>query len=136
MSLAKRVAIVTGGSKGIGRATALALVKEGASVAINYGRDATPAEELVKSIGADRAIAIQADAGSIEGIEKIVCETVEKWGKIDIIFANAGIMPMRDLEQTTVEDFDRIFNLNVKGPYFLAQVCVSLKHISQLQHRC
>jgi len=124
MSLAGRVAIITGGSKGIGRASAIALSKEGASVAINYGRDADSANELVKELGADKALAIQADAGTIEGVEKIVAETVAKFGKIDIVFANAGVMPMKDLENTTPEIFDQVFNLNVKGPFFLAQKAV------------
>jgi len=124
MSLAGRVAIITGGSKGIGRASAITLSKEGASVAINYGRDADSANELVKELGADKALAIQADAGTIEGVEKIVAETVAKFGKIDIVFANAGVMPMKDLENTTPEIFDQVFNLNVKGPFFLAQKAV------------
>jgi 3-oxoacyl-[acyl-carrier protein] reductase len=125
MSLNGHVAIITGGSKGIGRATAVALSAQGALVAINYGRDAAPADELVTQLGgAEKAIAIQADAGSVPGIDKIISTTVAKWGKIDIVFANAGIMPMRDLAATTEADFDSVMNLNVKGPYFLAQKAV------------
>jgi 3-oxoacyl-[acyl-carrier protein] reductase len=116
MSLKGKVAIVTGGSKGIGRATSLKLAAEGASIVINYGRDSEAAQEVVDKIGSDRALAVQADAGSIPGIESLVKQTIDRFGKIDIL------MLMRDLEHTTEEDFDRTFNLNVKGPYFLAQV--------------
>lgn len=123
--LSGRVAIITGGSKGIGRATATALSNAGALVSINYGRDADAANEVVKELGGpEKALAIQADAGSIEGVSKIVDETVAKFGKIDIVFANAGVMPMSDLEHTTPETFDQVFNLNVKGPFFLAQKAV------------
>lgn len=120
--LSGKVAIITGGSKGIGRSTAIRLAKDGASVAINYASDPAAANELIKEIGADHAIAIQADAGSIDGAEKIVNETVRHFGRIDIVIPNAGVLPMKDLQGTTEEDFDKTFNLNVKGPYFLCQV--------------
>jgi 3-oxoacyl-[acyl-carrier protein] reductase len=131
MSLKGKVAIVTGGSKGIGRATVLKLASEGASVVINYGRDSKFAEAVVSEIGAERALAVQADAGSISGIESLVKQAVDRFGKIDILIPNAGIMPMRDLEHTTEADFDNIFNLNVKGPFFLAQVVFSTERFIQ-----
>lgn len=120
-SLAGKVALVTGGSKGIGRATCLALAKAGASVAINYSSDASAADELAKQIGEKYAFGVKADAGSVEGADQMVKATVEKFGRIDIVVANAGIMPMKDVESTTEQDFDRCFQLNVKGPYFLVQ---------------
>lgn len=122
MSLAGKVALVTGGSNGIGKACVERLAREGASVVINYNRDATSAEALVSAIGRDRALPIQADVSSITGIENLVDESVKKFGKIDIVMANAGVMPMRTVETATVEDFDNCFDMNVKGPYFLAQV--------------
>lgn len=88
---------------------------------LNYGRDASQAEKFVSQIGPYRASAIQADAGSIAGVEKIVKETVEKHGRIDVLILNAGVLPMRTVETTTEEDFDKTFALNVKGPYFLVQ---------------
>ena len=121
-ALADKVAIITGGSKGIGRATALRLAKDGANVVINYASDSSAASDLVKEIGKDQAIAIQADAGSVAGAEKIVDETVKQFGKIDILIPNAGVLLMKDLENTTEADFDRIISVNVKGPYFLCQV--------------
>ena len=122
MSLADKVALITGASKGIGKATALLLAKQGAKVAINYSSDAAAADELVDIIGKDRAFAIKGNAGSIFDIEKMVKETVDRFGKIDILIPNAGILPMKDLEHTTEEDFDNAFGVNVKGPYFLVQV--------------
>jgi NAD(P)-dependent dehydrogenase (short-subunit alcohol dehydrogenase family) len=122
MSLKGKVAVVTGGSKGIGRATALKLAAEGASVVINYGKDSDSAKEVVDKIGSSHALAVQADAGNVAGIESLVKQTIDRFGKIDILMPNAGVMLMRDLEHTTEEDFDRTFNLNVKGPFFLAQV--------------
>jgi len=124
MSLQDKVALITGGTKGIGRALALKLVSEGASVVVNYGRDSAAAETLVKQIGTNRALSVQGDAGSISDIEKMVKAAVERFGKIDILIPNAGVMPMRDLEHTTEADYDRVMNTNVKGPYFLAQKAV------------
>lgn len=122
MSLSGKVVIVTGGSKGIGKAVSQRLANDGASVVINFGHDASAAEETVKQIGADKAYAVQADVGSIAGVEKLVQATVEKFGKIDVIIPNAGIMPMKTVQTATEADFDRTFALNVKGPFFLAQV--------------
>lgn len=121
LPLQGKVAVVTGGSKGIGAATATALVTLGAKVVINYGRDSATAETLVKTLGADKAYAVQADAGTVSGVEQLVQSTVEKYGKIDILIPNAGILALKDIESTTEADFDRSFALNVKGPYFLVQ---------------
>lgn len=121
--LAGKVAIITGASKGIGKATAFRLAKDGASVVINYSSDAKSAEEVVKTIGPERALAVQANVGIVSEIEKLVKQTVDRFGRIDIVVANAGVAPMKDLEHTTEEDFDATMALNVKGPYFLCQVC-------------
>lgn len=121
-NLAGKVALVTGGSKGIGAASVLALAAAGASVVINYSSDGAPAEALVRQIGDDRAIAIKADAGSVAAIEAMVAAAVERFGKLDIVVACAAIAPNKDVEGTTEADFDAAFALNVKGPYFLVQV--------------
>ncbi|KAK9315654.1 hypothetical protein V1524DRAFT_447063 [Lipomyces starkeyi] len=120
-TLAGKVALITGGSKGIGRATALRLANEGANVVINYSSDASAADEVVNLIGADRSLAVKADAGNIAELERLVNETVTKFGKIDILIPNAGVLLMKDLETTTEHDFEMSMALNVKGPYFLAQ---------------
>jgi 3-oxoacyl-[acyl-carrier protein] reductase len=88
---------------------------------LNHSSDVTQAEKFVAELGADHAFAVQADAGSIAGAEKMVQETVQKYGRIDVLILNAGVMPMKTVEATTEEDFDRTFALNVKGPYFLVQ---------------
>ena len=122
MSFSGRVALITGGSKGIGKAAALLLAKQGAKVVINYSSDAQAADEVVSNIGKEHGLAVKADVSKVNEIERLVQETVAHFGKIDILYANAGILPMKDLEHTTEQDFDATFNLNVKGPYFLVQV--------------
>ncbi len=109
-----KVALITGGSKGVGKATTLALAKQGAQVVISYSSDTRAADELVKQIGSDRALAVKADAGNIGEIEKLVDQTVKRFGKIDILIPNAGVLPMKDLATTTEEDFDGAFRVNVK----------------------
>ncbi|KAL8783315.1 MAG: hypothetical protein Q9195_009423 [Heterodermia aff. obscurata] len=121
MALAGKVALITGASKGIGKATAVRLAKDGAAVVINYSSDKLAADEAVKLIGKDKAAAIQADASKVADIELLVQQTVKIFGKIDILIPCAGMLPMSPLEATTEELFDKIFALNVKGPYFLAQ---------------
>lgn len=126
MALTGAVVLITGGSKGIGRATALRLARDGAQLVINYLSDSNAAEELVQQIGRDRAMAFKADATKISEIVKLVNATVERFGKIDIVIPSATLIPTRDLERTSEEDFDLTFTLNVKGPYFLVQVSVEL----------
>lgn len=121
MSLAGKVALITGASKGIGRAAALRLARDGASVVVNYISDASGAREVVEEIGSDKALAIQADAGNVAAITDMVEQTVAKFGKIDILLACAGIATLSPLESTSEELFDKMFGLNVKGPYFLCQ---------------
>ncbi|CAF9942181.1 MAG: hypothetical protein HETSPECPRED_005384 [Heterodermia speciosa] len=121
MALAGKVALITGASKGIGKATALRLAKDGARVVINYSSDKQAADEVVQLIGTDKAASIQADASKVADIEALVQQTVKFFGKIDILIPCAGMLPMSPLEATTEELFDKIFALNVKGPYFLAQ---------------
>lgn len=122
MSLADKVILITGGSKGIGKAIAEQAAAQGAKVVINYSSDSTAANELVEKIGSQKALAVQADASSVTEIEKLVKQAVDKFGRIDVLIPNAAAAPMNDLESTTEKDFDQSFNMNVKGPYFLVQV--------------
>ncbi|TGO33767.1 hypothetical protein BHYA_0228g00160 [Botrytis hyacinthi] len=122
--LAGKVALVTGGSKGIGRAICLRLARDGAIVVINYSNDSSAANEVASLIGEKNAMVIKADAGNIEDISRLVDTTVEKHGKIDILVACTATMKLNELENVSGEEFDQTFDLNVKGPLFLAQKSV------------
>jgi 3-oxoacyl-[acyl-carrier protein] reductase len=90
LNLNGKVALVTGGSKGIGAATCRALAKAGASVIINYSSDSSAADSLVKEIGSKKALAVKADASSVKGAEEMIKATMNRFGKLDILIANAG----------------------------------------------
>jgi 3-oxoacyl-[acyl-carrier protein] reductase len=123
MAFSGKVALITGGSKGIGRAAAEQLAAQGALVAINYSSDSKAADEVVAALGgAEKALAIKADAGSMSDVKSMVEQTVAKFGKIDILVPNAGLMPLANLESLTEELFDKMNAVNVKGPLFLAKV--------------
>ncbi len=125
-SLSGKTVLITGGSKGIGAAAALLLARNGANIAINYSSDVSAAEAIVKQIGDAKCIATKGDAGSLPDIQAVVDQTVKRFGKIDVLIPCAGVLPMKNLEQTTEEDYDHAMGLNVKGPYFLAQVLCPL----------
>ncbi|KAI9158126.1 Short chain dehydrogenase AgnL6 [Paramyrothecium foliicola] len=124
MSLKGKVILITGSSNGIGKACIERVASEGASVVINYFSNADAANAMVQAIGSDRAIAVQADVSKLEDNARLVDEAVKKFGKIDTIVLNAAIMPMKSLQDSTEADFDSIFNMNVKGPYFMTQRAV------------
>jgi len=129
-SLQGKVAIITGATKGIGKASAIALARLGATVVLNYSSDQEAANgalaEVQKLKTSQAHLLVRADVGSVAGVQSLVKQTVDAYGKVDLIVANAGVMPMKDLEHTTEADFDRTFSINVKGPYFLAQVSTCL----------
>lgn len=133
--LQNKVAVITGASKGIGKASAIALARLGATVVINYSSDEQSAQETlaeVKKIGSGEARIVRADVGSVAGAQSLVKQAVDAYSKIDVLVANAGVMPMMDLEHTTEEAFDRTFAVNVKGPYFLAQASLFSKSPANL----
>lgn len=132
MSLTGKVALVTGGSKGIGRSISIHLASLGAKVIVNYSSDASSASSTVSEIGSSSAFAIKADVGNVSEISSLVEESVKHFGRLDILVACAGIMQLNELENITEGEFDRMFNLNVKGPLFLAQVS-SYKHLRELK---
>ncbi|KAF2998024.1 hypothetical protein E8E14_001003 [Neopestalotiopsis sp. 37M] len=121
MSLQDKVVLITGASKGIGAAIAQKAASQGAKVVINYSRDSSPADALVQEIGADRALAVQADVSKLTEIDKLVEAAVARFGRIDVLVPNAGIMPLQPLAALTEDIYTRVFDLNVKGPLFLAQ---------------
>jgi 3-oxoacyl-[acyl-carrier protein] reductase len=118
-----KVAIVTGASKGIGAAVAKRLGAEGASVVVNYGSDNAGAENTVTGItnAGGKAVAIQADMSEVADARGLVRDTVQRFGRLDILVNNAGISINKTLIETTEQEFDRIFALNAKGPYFAMQ---------------
>lgn len=123
-TLEGKTALVTGASRGIGRATALTLAKAGARVLVHYGQNAGEAEKVVGEIRAagGRAEALGADLARPDGAHKLAEETRRIVGeRLDILVANAGVGHWATIEDTTVEDFDRLFAVNVRAPFFLVQ---------------
>jgi 3-oxoacyl-[acyl-carrier protein] reductase len=121
---AGKTALVTGASRGIGRASALALAKTGAHVIVHYGRGAKEADEVVAEIksAGGRADAIAADLAAPDGAHKLARQVREIVGsRLDVLVANAGVSKAAPIEELTVEDFDKLFAVNVRAPYFLVQ---------------
>ena len=123
-SLANKTALVTGASRGMGRATALALATAGARVIVHYGRNADEARAVVDQIraGGGRADAIAADLAAPDGAHKLAAQVRDLiGGRLDILVSNAGISKAASIENITVKDFDDLFAVNVRAPYFLVQ---------------
>ncbi len=123
------MALVTGGSRGIGAAIAKRLAADGASVAITYAKDSTAASAVVKAIEREggKAVAIQADAVDAEAVKGAVDKTVETFGRLDILVNNAGTAIPKPFEETTLEEMDRMFNINVRGTLVATQA--ALRHM-------
>jgi 3-oxoacyl-[acyl-carrier protein] reductase len=132
--LSGKVALVTGASRGIGKAIALKLASDGAKVVINFSGNQAAADAVVEEIGSSSSIAIKANAGSVSEITTLIDSTISHFGKLDILVACAAIMPLNELEKVTEEEFDNVFNVNVKGPLFLAQVSWSSPQSLQCAH--
>ncbi|PWW42981.1 MULTISPECIES: SDR family oxidoreductase [Paenibacillus] len=127
--LTGKVAIVTGSSRGIGRAIAEQLAELGADVVINYASSPDKAEQvadIARQKGV-RAITVQADLARKEDVERLFSETISQLGKVDILINNAGIMKTTPLADVTEEEFDQQFAINVKGTFFACQQ--ALKHM-------
>jgi 3-oxoacyl-[acyl-carrier protein] reductase len=122
--LANKTALVTGASRGMGRATALALAAAGARVIVHYGRNADEAKAVVDQIRAagGRADAVAADLAAPDGAHTLAAQVRNLIGdRLDIVVSNAGISKSAALEEMTVADFDNLFAVNVRAPYFLVQ---------------
>ena len=134
--LADKVAIVTGGSRGIGRATALALATEGAKVVINYARSSDAAEAVVAEITAagGEAIAIGADVSQAEEVDNLIKQTLAKFGRIDILVNNAGITRDTLLMRMKPADWQAVINLNLTG-VFLCTKAVTKTMLKQRSGR-
>ena len=124
MTLAGKTALVTGASRGMGRASALALAAAGAQVLVHYGRGAKEADGVVGEIRktGGRADAVAMDLSASDGASTLARQVRGIIGdRLDILVANAGVSKAATIEETTVEDFDRLFAVNVRAPFFLVQ---------------
>lgn len=123
MRVENKVAIVTGGSRGIGRAVSLALAKEGAKVVVNYRTNEKAADEVIEKIKAkgQQAISIKADVSKKREIDEMVSLVVKKFGKIDILVNNAGVAHFVDFFDVTEEMWDKVHSINTKAIFFMSQ---------------
>lgn len=128
--LSKKVAFVTGGSRGIGAAIAKRLAAEGASVAITYTKGRDAAGSVVKDIerAGGRVIAIQADATDASAVKDAVEKTVATLGRLDVLVNNAGTAIPKKFEDTTLEEMDRLIDINIRGVFVATQA--ALKHMN------
>lgn len=122
-NLNNKVAMVTGGSRGIGAAIAKRLAHEGASVAITYNSSPAKAEQVVQTIltAGGKAIAICADSGNADALRSAVAEAVKAFGGLDILVNNAGLNLNGALDEFSLADFDRMLGVNVRGVYIAIQ---------------
>jgi 3-oxoacyl-[acyl-carrier protein] reductase len=134
--LTGKVAIVTGASRGIGRATALALAAEGAKVVVNYASSSAAADQVVAEIAAlgSEAIALTADVSKPDQVDALISATMEKWGAIDILVNNAGITRDTLLLRMKLEDWQAVIDLNLTG-VFLCTRAVSKIMLKQRSGR-
>ena len=135
-NLQNKTAIVTGASRGIGKATALALATVGAKVVVNYARSSEAAEAVVKTIvdGGGNAIALQADVSQSEEVDRLIKETLAKYGSIDVLVNNAGITKDTLMMRMKLEQWQAVINLNLTG-VFLCTKAVTKSMLKQRSGR-
>jgi 3-oxoacyl-[acyl-carrier protein] reductase len=136
MELKNKVALVTGGGTGIGRATSLELAKRGAAVIVNYSRSQSDADETVRQMNNEggKAIVLQADVSKDEEVRSMIQAAIKHFGTIDLLVNNASItrhIPMDDLESATEEVWDDLFAVNIKGMFYCARAAAPFMKKSQ-----
>ena len=122
--LTDKVALVTGGSRGIGRAIALALAGQGAQVAVNYVTNRDAADEVVQQIGEGRAVAIQGDVADAGDAKRLVKETIEAFGSLQILVNNAGLTQDNLMLRMSEEAWDRVMAVDLRGAYLTTKVAL------------
>jgi 3-oxoacyl-[acyl-carrier protein] reductase len=129
--LVGKIALITGGSRGIGAGIAKRLAADGANVAITYTKGADAAAAVVKEIehGGGKAIAIQADAADANAVKAAVEKTVASLGPLDVLVNNAGIAIPKSFEEATLEEIDRVIDINIRGVFVATQA--ALKHMNK-----
>lgn len=121
--LAGKVALITGGGRGIGRGIAVELGRRGASVVVNYNSTEKPAQDTVDEVikAGSSAIAIKADITRVSEISRLFQEALSHFGRLDIVVSNSGTEVFKPEDQVSEEDYDRVFNLNTRAQFFVAQ---------------
>lgn len=114
-----KVAVITGGNSGIGLSTAQSYIEQGAKVVI-FGRDQVTLDQAVETLG-QNAVGVVGDVSNLEDIDRLVNEAQHRFGNVDVVFANAGIGVFAPIDAVTEADFDKQFDINVKGVYFTVQ---------------
>ncbi|WP_445242772.1 3-oxoacyl-ACP reductase family protein [Microcoleus sp. S28C3] len=125
-TLAGKVALVTGGSRGLGAAIAKRLAHDGAAVALTYTSSPQKADEVVRDIEAagGKALAIRADSADVEAVKHSVAETVNALGRLDILVNNAGVATLAAIDQFSMDEFDRLVAVNVRGVFVATQEAI------------
>ncbi len=124
MTLENKVALVTGGDSGIGRAIALGLAQAGAAVTVNYHSNQKAAEEVKKQIedGGGKALVVQGNVSAVADVQQLVQQTVQTFGRLDIMVNNAGIETRTSVLEASEKDFDMVIGVNLKGAFFGTQL--------------
>ncbi|KAL4892275.1 hypothetical protein BDV59DRAFT_202785 [Aspergillus ambiguus] len=123
LPLTGKVALVTGGARGIGAGISIELARRGASVAINYAHSPESANAVVSAIDGmgRRSLALKADLRNVGDIESLLSQVVSYFGHLDIVVSNSGVEKFRPLDECTLDDFNEVFDLNTRAQFFLAR---------------
>jgi len=124
MLLKNKVAIVTGGNSGIGKAIVLELARQGANVAVDYVSHPEAADAVEKQVAllGDKAIGVEADVSKVADLERLIAATVKAFGRLDIMVNNAGIETRTSVLETTEEQYEKVLDINLKSAFFGTQI--------------